>query len=45
MTKNVKLIYVAERYSIDATELLTDYIENNSVAYMLRNMYVYKQVS
>ena len=30
---------------MDATELLTDYIENNSVAYMLRKMYIYKQVS
>ena len=39
------LLQVAERYSIDTTELLTDFIENNSVAHMLRNMYIYKQVS
>ena len=39
------VLQVAERYSIDATELLTDFIENNSVAHMLRNMYIYKQVS
>ena len=39
------VLHVAERYSIDATELLTDFIENNSVAHMLRNMYIYKQVS
>ncbi|HAM29567.1 MAG TPA: hypothetical protein DCP79_06840 [Prevotella sp.] len=34
----------AGRYSIDATELLADFIKSNSVAYTLRNMYIYKQV-
>ena len=45
-TRAIKCIMgVMERISIDATELLTDFIENNSVAHMLRNMYIYKQVS
>lgn len=35
----------AERYSIDATELLADFIESNPVAHTLRNMYIYKQAS
>ena len=39
------VLQVAERYSIDATELLADLIEGNSVAHMLRDMYIYKQAS
>ena len=35
----------AERYSIDATKLLADFIERNPVAHTLRNMYIYKQAS
>lgn len=39
------VLHVAERYAIDTTELLTDFFENNSVAHMLHNMYIYKQMS
>lgn len=35
----------AERYSINASELLADFIESNPVAHTLRNMYIYKQAS
>ena len=38
------VLEAAERYSIDATELLADFIESNPIAHMLRNMYIYKQV-
>ena len=34
-----------ERYSIDATELLADFIESNPVVHALRDMYIYKQAS
>ena len=39
------VLEAAERYSIDATELLADFIESNPVAHTLRNMYIYKQAS
>lgn len=39
------VLEAAERYSIDATELLADCIESNPVAHTLRNMYIYKQAS
>ena len=39
------VLNIAEHYSIDATELLADLIEGNSVAHMLRDMYIYKQAS
>ncbi|MCW4144814.1 MAG: hypothetical protein ACLS3J_08535 [Segatella copri] len=39
------VLETTERYSIDATELLADFIESNPVAHMLRNMYIYKQAS
>ena len=35
----------AERCSIDAIELLTDFIESNPVAHTLSNMYIYNQAS
>lgn len=39
------VLEAAERYSIDATKLLADFIERNPVAHTLRNMYIYKQAS
>ena len=39
------VLEAAERYSIDATELLADFIESNPVAHTLHNMYIYKQAS
>ena len=39
------VLEAVERYSIDATELLADFIESNPVAHTLRNMYIYKQAS
>lgn len=39
------VLEAAERYSIDATEFLADFIESNPVAHTLRNMYIYKQAS
>ena len=39
------VLEAAERYSIDATELLADFIDSNPVAHTLRNMYIYKQAS
>ena len=39
------VLEAAERYSIDATELLADFTESNPVAHTLRNMYIYKQAS
>lgn len=39
------ILEAAERYSIDATEFLADFIESNPVAHTLRNMYIYKQAS
>ena len=39
------VLEAAERYSIDATELLADFIESNPVAHTLCNMYIYKQAS
>ena len=39
------VLEATERYSIDATELLTDIIESNPVAHTLRVMYIYKQAS
>lgn len=39
------VLEAAERYSIDATELLADFIESNPVAHTLRNMYIYKLAS
>ena len=39
------LLEAAERYSIDATVLLADFIESNPVAHILRNMYIHKQAS
>ena len=39
------VLNIAEHYSIDATELLADLIERNSLAHMLRDMYIYKQAS
>ncbi|OYP69754.1 hypothetical protein CIK98_00840 [Prevotella sp. P2-180] len=39
------VLQVAERYSIDATELLTDFIDNNPIAHMLHKIYIYKQAS
>ena len=39
------VLKVAERYSIDATELLTDFVESNPFAHTLCNMYIYKQAS
>ena len=39
------VLQVAGRYSIDGTELLTDFIDNNPIAHMLRKMYIYKQAS
>ena len=39
------VLEAAERYSIDATKLLTDFIVRNPVAHTLRNMYIYKQAS
>ena len=37
------VLQAADCYSIDATELLTDFIENNPVAHILRKMYIYKK--
>ena len=39
------VLEAAERFSIDATELLADFIESNPVAHTLHNMYIYKQAS
>lgn len=39
------VLEAAERYSIDATELLADFIGSNPAAHTLRNMYIYKQAS
>jgi hypothetical protein len=35
------VLEAAERYPVNATELLTDFIESNSVAHTLRNMYIF----
>ena len=37
------VLEAAERFSIDATELLADFIESNPVAHTLHNMYIYEQ--
>ena len=39
------VLEAAERYSIDATELLADFIESNPVVHTLHNMYIYKHTS
>ena len=39
------VLEASERYSIDATELLADFIESNPVAHTLRNISTYKQAS
>ena len=39
------VLEIAEHYSIDSTELLSDIIEGNSFAQKLRDMYIYKQAS
>ena len=39
------VLEIAEHYSIDSTELLSDIIEGNPFAQKLRDMYIYKQAS
>ena len=39
------LFEASERYSINASEMLADFIESKSVTHTLRNMDIYKQVS
>ena len=39
------VLEIAEHYSIDATELLSDIIQGSPFAHTLRNMYIYKQAS